>query len=186
MLPERFGSTDFLQREMFARRVVFLTGQLDATLAMRAAAELMTLDAAGADPIDVHVGCPDGTLEAALSVMDTLDLVQAPTRGHALGEVGGPAIGLVAVCGQRTAAPHAGFRVAEPKAQVDGTPELLVAAAEQHQRLLDRFRRRLARATGRPEAEIAAAMREGRYLSVQEALDFGLIDAIAARPADRR
>jgi ATP-dependent Clp protease, protease subunit len=185
MRPELFGSPDFLEREMFARRVVFLTVQLDATLAMRTAAELMTLDAAGADPIDVHVGCPDGTLEAALSIMDTLDLLQAPTRGHALGEVGGPAIGIVAVCRQRTAAPHAGFHLAEPKAQFAGPSEQIVAAAEQHRRLLDRFRSRLARATGQSEAEIAAALQQGRYLSAQEAVDFGLIDAIAARPGIR-
>ncbi len=185
MRPELFGSTDFLQRELFARRTVFLTGELDATRAMRAAAELMTLDAAGADPIDVHIACPDGTLEAALSVMDTLDLVRAPTRGHALGEVGGAAVGLVAVCRQRSAAPHAGFRLAEPKAQFTGPAEQLVAATE-HRRLLDRFRLRLARSTGRPEPEVMAAMREGRYLTAEEALDFGLIDAIAARPGDRR
>ncbi len=186
MRPELFGSADFLQREMFARRVVFLTGQLDATLAMQAAAQLMTLDAAGAAPIDVHVGCRDATLEAALSVIDTLDLLQAPTRGHARGEVGGPAVGLVAVCRQRTAAPHAGFHLVEPKAQFAGPSGQIVAAAEQHQRLLDRFRARLARATDQPEPEIAAAMREGRHFSAQEAVDFGLIDAIAARPGERQ
>ena len=182
MQPEIFGSADFLEREMFARRVVMLTGQLDATLAMRAAAELMTLDAASPEPIDLHVGCSDGTLEAALSVMDTLDLLQAPTRGHAQGEVGGPAVGLVAICRERTAAPHAGFRLAEPKSQFSGPADQLVAAAEQHQRLVDRFHARLARATGRQQHEVEEALRRGRYLDAQDALDFGLIDAIAARP----
>lgn len=182
MRPELFGSADFLERELFARRVVMLSGQLDAALATRAAAELMTLDAAGPEPIQIHVACADGTLEAALSVMDTLDLLQAPTRGHALGEVGGPAVGLIAVCRRRTAALHAGFRLAEPRGQFAGPAEQLVAAAEQHLRLLDRFRARLARATGQPEAEIRDALRSGRYLTAQEALELGLIDAIAARP----
>jgi ATP-dependent Clp protease protease subunit len=159
-----------------------LSGELDATLALRAAAELMTLDAAGPEPIDLHVGCSDSTLEAALSVIDTLDLLQAPTRAHALGEVGGPAVGVVAVCRQRTAAPHAGFRLAEPKAQFAGPADQLVAAAEQHQRLVTRFHARLARATGQPEGAIADALRVGRYLAAEEALAFGLIDAIAARP----
>jgi ATP-dependent Clp protease protease subunit len=180
--PGASQAQDWLSGELFERRVVFVTGHLDSLLAVRTAAELMTLDASGADPIDVYIGSPDGTLEAAFTLIDTLDLVQAPTRTHALGEVGGAAVGILAVGRRHTAAPHAQLRLGEPRVQLAGTHAQLLAAREQHQRLLERFRARLAQATGRSIAELAQDMERGRYLNAEEALAYGLIDAIADRP----
>src|SRR5262245_49767081 len=116
--PEQRRTPDWLEGELFERRVVLVAGQLDQLLAMRLAAELMTLDASGTDPIDVYVDSPDGTLEAAFVLIDTLDLLQAPTRTHALGVVGGMALGVLAVGNHRTAAPHARCRLAEPAMQL--------------------------------------------------------------------
>jgi ATP-dependent Clp protease protease subunit len=181
-LPRASQPQDWLHGELFDRRVVFLTGQLDSMLAVRTAAELMTLDANGTDPIDVYVGSPDGLLEAAFTLIDTLDLVQAPTRTHALGEVGGPAVGILAVGRRRTATPHAQIRLGEPRIQLAGTSAQLLAGRDQHQRLLERLRVRLARATGRSVAEITQDMEQGRYLNAEEALAYGLVDAIADRP----
>jgi ATP-dependent Clp protease protease subunit len=172
----------WLPGELFERRVVFVTGHLDTMLAMRTAAELMTLDANGTDPIDVYVGSPEGTLEAAFTLIDTLDLLQAPTRTHALGEVGGVAVGILAVGRRRTAAPHAQLRLGEPKVQLVGSSAQILAGQEQHLRLIERFRARLARATGRPLAEITRDLEQGRYLNAEEALAYGLIDAVADRP----
>jgi ATP-dependent Clp protease protease subunit len=181
-LPGASHEQDWLHGELFERRVVFVTGHLDSMLAVRTAAELMTLDANGVDPIDVYVGSPDGTLEAAFTLIDTLDLVQAPTRTHATGEVGGAAVGILAVGRRRTGARHAQIRLGEPRVQLAGTNAQLLAGREQHQRLLDRFRARLAQATGRSVAEISQDMERGRYLNAEEALAYGLIDAIADRP----
>ena len=46
---------------MLALRVVFVNGVLDGEAAARIAAELMTLDATGTDPVDVYVDCANGT-----------------------------------------------------------------------------------------------------------------------------
>ena len=52
----------WLQEKLFERRIVLVTGRLDADLAAEAAAALMTLDAIGDEPIELHLGSPDGTL----------------------------------------------------------------------------------------------------------------------------
>jgi ATP-dependent Clp protease protease subunit len=172
---------DWLHAELFEQRVVFVTGNLDSVLAVRAAAELMTLDSEGTDPIDVYVGSADGTLEAAFSVIDTLDLLKAEPRTHALGEVAGVAVGVLAAGRDRTAAPNARIRMEEPRVQINGSAAQLLAGQEQHKLLLDRFRERLARATGRPIEEIIRDLEAGRYFTAEEALAYGLIDAIAER-----
>jgi ATP-dependent Clp protease, protease subunit len=150
---------------------------------MRASAELMTLDASSTDPVDVYLDCPDGTLEAAFMLIDTLDLLQAPTRVHALGEVGGPAVGVLTVGGHRTATPHAHFRLGEPRVEISGTSAQVLGRAEQLRRLRDRFHERLAQATARSTTEVADDLQHGRYFDAQEALDYRLIDEIADRKA---
>jgi ATP-dependent Clp protease, protease subunit len=57
----------------------------------------------------------------------------------------------------------------------------LQAQLDQHQRLTGRFHQRLARATGRSQSTIANDLEGGRSLGAQEAIEYGLIDSIAAR-----
>jgi ATP-dependent Clp protease protease subunit len=180
--PDPAGPPAWLQERLFARRLVVLTGRLDDAAAARAAAELMALDAAGGEPVTLHVDVPDGTLEAAFVVIDTLDLVRARVHAHCRGQAGGPAVGVVAVADRRTAAPHAAFRLSQPALTLAGTADRLAAHARQQRDLLRRFEARLARATGRPVEDVALDLERGRYLDAGEALEYGLIDAIGGRP----
>jgi ATP-dependent Clp protease, protease subunit len=169
----------WLQEKLFERRIVLVTGRLDADLAAEAAAALMTLDAIGDEPIELHLDSPDGTLEAAFVLIDTLDPLRARLRAHCRGQVGGPAIGVAAVADHRSASPHTRFRLFQPTAQFSGTPDQIASHGRQQQELLWRFHARLAQVTGRPAEEIAEDMRRGLYLDAREALDYGLIDEIA-------
>ncbi|HEV8471669.1 MAG TPA: ATP-dependent Clp protease proteolytic subunit [Methylomirabilota bacterium] len=172
----------WLQEKLFERRIVFVTGRLDDALASQAAAQIMTLDATGDDPIDVVLDSADGTLETAFVLIDVIDAAHATVRVQCQGQVGGPAIGIVAAADQRFASPHATFRLTAPATQLSGTPDQIAAQSEQHRHLLWRFQARLAKATGRPVENIADDMRCARYLDAREALDYGLIDAIRRRP----
>ncbi|MDP8923008.1 MAG: ATP-dependent Clp protease proteolytic subunit [Chloroflexota bacterium] len=178
--PNLGGTPAWLQERLFGQRAVFLTGTLDDAAATRAAAELMLLDATGPEPIQLYLNCPDGSLEAALTLIDTLDLLRAPVRAQCLGQLGGPPVGVLAVAGTRVAAPHASFRLGLPRTSFDGTPDQLASRGEQHLELVRRFRARLARATGQPAERIADDLRAGRHLDAAEARAYGLIDEVAA------
>jgi ATP-dependent Clp protease, protease subunit len=170
----------WLQERLFERRMVFLTGRLDDAAAARAAAELMTLGATGDGPVELYVDSSDGTLEAAFVLIDAIDLLHVAVRAHCLGQAAGPAVGVLAVADERSASPHAGFRLVQPAGQLSGTADHVASQARRHAELLRRFQGRLAKATGRSADEIASDMRRGRYLDAREAFAYGLIDAIAA------
>lgn len=176
--PGRGEPPGWLQERLFERRVVFVTGRLDDAVATRVAAELMTLDATGDGPIDLHLDSPDGTLEAAFVVIDTLGALHAPVRVHCRGQVGGPAIGIVAEAGRRVAFPHTRFRLSQPTGRFSGTADEIDSHGRQQRDLLWRLQARVARATGRPVEEVAADMRRGRYLDAREALAYALVDEI--------
>jgi ATP-dependent Clp protease, protease subunit len=180
MPPGRRGLSEWLEQKLFERRIVLLTGRLDDEVAAGAAAALMTLDAAGDTPIELHLDSPDGTLESAFALIDVIGLVRAAVRVQCRGQVGGPAIGVVAVADHRMASPHTRFRLFQPTARFTGTPDQIAAQSRQQQDLLWRFHARLAQVTGRAAEEIAEDMRRGRFLDAREALDYGLIDEVGA------
>jgi ATP-dependent Clp protease protease subunit len=173
------GLEGWLHEQLFERRIVLVTGRLDDDAAAKAAAALLALDARGDQPIELHLDCPGGALGAAFVVMDTADALRSPLRVHCRGEVGGPAIGVVAAAHHRAAAPHARFHLCQPTGRFAGVAEEIAAQSRQQQGLLWTLYARLARRTGRPAEEIAEDMRRGRHLDAREALDYGLIDEIA-------
>jgi ATP-dependent Clp protease, protease subunit len=170
----------WLQEQLFERRIVLVTGRLDDDAVAKVAAALLVLDARGDRPIELHLDSPDGALGAALVMIDAADTLRSELRVVCRGQVGGPAIGVVAAADHRIAAPHARFHLSQPTARFAGTPEEIAAQSRQQQELLWKLYGRLARRTGRPPEEIAEDMRCGRYLDAREALDYGLIDEIIA------
>ena len=169
---------DWLQEQLFERRIVLVTGRLDDGAAAKAAAALLALDAGGERPIDLHLDSPDGALGAAFVLIDTADLLRSTLRVLCRGQVGGPAIGVIAAADHSAAAPHVRFHFCQPTARFAGSPEEIAVQSRQEQELLWKLYGRLARRTGRPAEEIAEDMRRGRYLDAREALDYGLIDEI--------
>ena len=170
----------WLQEQLFERRIVLVTRRLDDDAAAKAAAALLALDARGDRPIELHLDSSDSALGAAFVLIDTADTLRSALRVFCRGQIGGPAIGVIAAADHRAAAPHARFHLSQPTARFAGTPEEIAAQSRQQQELLWKLYGRLARRTGRPAEEIAEDMRRGRYLDAREALDYGLIDAITA------
>jgi ATP-dependent Clp protease protease subunit len=179
MLPPD-GLPSWLQANLFERRQVFLTGPLDSPLATSLTAQLMTLDALGAEPITLYLDSPDASLEAAFALIDTLKLLRSEAYAHCLGRLGGPSVAVLAVADRRSASPNARFRLAQPRLEVSGTADRLSAASHHFQDLLRRLQVELAEATGQPLEEVAIDLRRERYLDAQEALAYGLIDQIGA------
>jgi len=169
---------EWLQAKLFERRLVFVTGRLDQALAARATAQIVALDAGSEAPIDIVLNSHDGTLEAALALVDVVDAARAMVRVQCQGQVSGAAIGVLAAADQRVATSHATFRLIAPPTQLTGPPEQLVQQSQQHRQLLWRLQIRLAKATARPPDDVADDMRRGRYLDANDALAYGLIDAI--------
>jgi len=169
---------DWLQEQLFERRIVLVTGRLDDDAAARAAAALLTLDASGNRPIELHLDSPGGALGAAFVLVDAADTLRSELRVFCRGQIGGPAIAVVAVAGRRTSAPHARFHLAQPTGRFTGTPEQIATQSRQQQELLWKLYALLARRTGQPAEEIAEDIRRGRYFDAQEALAYRLIDEI--------
>jgi len=164
-----------LYERLFEQRIVMAHGHLDGEAATLLCAELLTLDAEGDEPVRLELQSLDGELPAVLTVMGVLDVVGVPVQAYAGGLVSGPALGLLAASSQRRAYPNAVFRLAEPRADFDGTATMLAAYQEQIRSMLDTLYVRLAEVTGREVDQIRDDARRHRFLTADQALRYGLI-----------
>lgn len=172
------GGPDWLAERLFDRRIVSLTGRLDAEAVNRAAASLALLDASGDDEVQLWLHGVDADVDAAATLLDTLDLMGVRLHVHCRGDVRGTAIALLAPADRRTAAAHATFHLREPRTSCTGAASDVALAAEQHEQQLRRLQQRIADSCGRSVETVVADMRDHRILTADEARDYGLIDTI--------
>ncbi len=164
---------------MLARRTVMLDRELDAGTATLVAAQLMTLDADGAERITLLVNSPGGPLDAAAAVLDTIDLVRGPVDTTCLGQAAGTAAAVVAAgTGRRRIGAGAQVRLrladvalAGPAGRVDAD---LTYLRDLRRTLIDR----LAVITGQERQLIERDIDAGRSLTAPEAVDYGLVDEV--------
>jgi ATP-dependent Clp protease protease subunit len=169
----------WLEERLFDRRIVMLRGPLTGDAATQAAVSLLTLDAMGAEPVELHLTVVDGELAAAFAVVDAIDAMRAPLHAVVPAQVGGAAIAVLAAARRRLAYPHARVRLAEPKAaSAAGTADEIAAAAGEHLRELDELVVRLAEVTGQPRSRIEDDMSANRVFTAEQAKAYGLIDDI--------
>ncbi len=183
--PPDHDAAAWLRARQFDRRIVTVTGTLDDALATQVAAQLMTLDATGDDGITLQLDCAGGSLDAAFTVIDTIDLLGVPVRARCVGRVDGVGVGIVAVASHRAATAHARFRLGLPEAYLCGSASDMASAAREHQHRVEAFVRRVATAVGRPFEPVEADLERGRWLDADDALAYGLVDEIERRGPER-
>jgi ATP-dependent Clp protease, protease subunit len=176
---EALSSEEWLRRQLFDRRRLLVSGPLDDPAASHLCMELMALDALGDDPVELTIDCSDGATSPALAVMDVIDLLGVPVHGRCLGQAAGPAVGVLAVCSRRTVAPHARIRLSEPKVGMSGNAGRLEQRVADARERWSQFCHRVARAVGQPVDRVLADTAEGRFLSADEAVSYGVADEIA-------
>ena len=160
---------------------VLLTGDINSDLAAQVALQLMEHDAHSDDEIELIIRSDQGTVAAALAVMDTIDAMGVPVSGIALGQVDGPALGVLSVCHTRGASAHSRLQLVAPAMAAHGTAESLADQLRIASSDLERFVARVAKATGQPQEKIEIDLRQGRHFDPEEAIAYRLIDRIWTR-----
>ncbi|MFG2000673.1 ATP-dependent Clp protease proteolytic subunit [Spirillospora sp. NPDC048911] len=160
-------------------RMVMAFGELDGERAAGLASELMTLDALGDGPITLHLRTRDATLDAAFSLVDTIDVLACPVHALVVGEVGGAALAILAAARRREMTRHAVLRLDRPTQRFDGTAAELAMREKEHRRLVAALYQRLAEVTGRAVEEIQDDAERGRLFTATQALAYGFVHDVA-------
>jgi ATP-dependent Clp protease protease subunit len=179
--------TKAAQERLLKERVVVVGKEIDADLANEVTAHLLLLDAddPGRD-IMLYINTPGGSVTAAMSIYDTMQLISSRVVTLAMGLAAGVGALLLATGahGLRCALPHSKLNLMRPEAgpqSPDDSPEAVRIRAE----LMAKWRREiaaiLAERTGQTPEQIEADWNPPRWFTAAEALDYGLVDRIVEK-----
>jgi len=162
-------------------RIVFLGSPIDDNVANIIIAQLLFLDAE--DPerdIYIYINSPGGGVYAGLAIYDTMRHLRAPISTFCVGMAASMAAVLVAAGekGKRASLPNSRIMIHQPSSGAHGTAADIEIAAKEIIHIRGRLNEILAFHTGQTTERIADDVDRDRFMSPQEALEYGIIDRV--------
>jgi ATP-dependent Clp protease, protease subunit len=170
---------------LLKERIVFVGGPVGDELANLIIAQLLFLEKEDPDKdIDMYINSPGGSVTAGLAVYDTMQVIRPDVATICAGMAASMGSLLLAggAAGKRLALPFSKILIHQPwVSQVGGQ----ATDIEIHARDLIATRRTLASIyeahTKRPIEQILKDIERDYYMTAQEAVEYGLVDAVISK-----
>ena len=162
-------------------RIVFLGSAVDDTVANIIIAQLLFLDADNPEKdIYLYINSPGGVVTAGLAIYDTMQYIRSPVHTICIGMAASMGAILLGAGekGKRSALPNARIMLHQPSGGSQGTAADIEIAAREILGLRQRLNQILSYHTGQPEERVEADLDRDRFMSPEEARDYGLIDEV--------
>ncbi len=162
-------------------RIVFLGSAIDDNVANIIVAQLLFLDAD--DPerdIYLYVNSPGGSVYAGLAIYDTMQHLRAPVATFCVGMAAsmGAVLVTAGAKGKRAALPNSRIMIHQPSGGTQGTAADIEIAAKEVLYTRQRLNEILAHHTGRSIEQIDDDVDRDRFMSPQQAVEYGLVDRV--------
>lgn len=171
-------------------RIVFVTGEIDDTMANLVIAQLLFLESEDPDKdIHLYINSPGGSVSAGLAIYDTIQYIKPDVSTICMGMAASMASVLLAAGapGKRFALPYSRVMIHQPLGGVQGQASEIEITAREILRIRDEMNGILASHTGQTKEKIAQDTDRDNYMSSQEAKEYGLIDEVVSRkPANEK
>lgn len=165
-------------------RVVMLDGEVNDQSASLITAQLLYLESVDPDTdISLYINSPGGSVSAGMGIIDTMNLIKPDvvTIGCGMSASMGAVILASGAKGKRYVLPHGEVMIHQPLGGTQGQATDIVITAEHIKSIRKTINHILAEATGRDYDEIDRDTERDNYMSAQEAVDYGLVDAIISK-----
>jgi ATP-dependent Clp protease protease subunit len=166
---------------LLKERIVFLGTPINDQVANVTVAQLLFLDREDPEKdIQLYINSPGGMVYAGMAIYDTMQLVRAPISTIAVGVTAsfGTVLLTAGTKGKRYALPHATIHMHQPLGGAQGQATEIEIQAREILRLREDLNMILARHTGQPVERIAEDTERDRYMTPDQAKEYGLIDAV--------
>ena len=165
-------------------RIIFLNGEVNDNVAALVCAQLLFLESEDPDkPIHLYINSPGGVVTSGLAMYDTMQFITAPVHTLCMGTARsmGSFLLMAGEPGERCALANASLHVHQPLGGFQGQASDILIHAEEMQRTKDRVIRVYAEHCGRSYEEVERTLDRDRYMTAEEALEWGLIDRVLKR-----
>jgi ATP-dependent Clp protease protease subunit len=168
-------------------RIIFIGTPINDQIANLVVAQMLYLQSEDPErPISLYINCPGGVIYHGLAIYDTMRHVQAPVHTYAVGVTASMGTVLLASgdAGHRYALPHATVHMHPAGGSAQGYAPDVEIQYKELKRVEDLLHKLLSKHTGQTEEQIAADFERDRFMTAQEAVEYGLVDQILERPQE--
>jgi ATP-dependent Clp protease protease subunit len=166
---------------LLENRIVFLIGEISYDRAAEVIMKMLYLDNLKRNSeISLYINSPGGSVDDTMAIYDTMLFTSSPVATYCIGRAqSGAAIILAAgEKGKRHALPHAKVMLHQPWGGVTGQAADIKIQAEQILKAKTMINEILAKHSGQSVEKIAAETERDRYMTADEAKEYGLIDEV--------
>ncbi|RDA90773.1 hypothetical protein CP533_3608 [Ophiocordyceps camponoti-saundersi (nom. inval.)] len=177
--------------KLLQERIICLNGEIDNYLSASIVGQLLWLESDTPDkPIIMYINSPGGSVTAGMAIYDTMTYIKSPVSTVCVGGAASMAAILLAggEPGKRYALPHSSIMIHQPLGGTSGQASDILIYANQIQRIREQSNKimqyHLNKAKGHEKytvEEVNDMMERDRYMSVDEALEIGVIDEVLTR-----
>ena len=162
-------------------RIIMLSGPIEDDMANSIVAQLLFLDAQDSTKdIYLYINSPGGVVTSGMAIYDTMNFIKSDVQTIVIGMAASMASVLVSsgTKGKRFGLPHSQVLIHQPSGGAQGQQtEIEIAATEilKTRKMLNGI---LAKNSGQSIETIQRDTERDHYFTAQEAVDYGLLDAV--------
>jgi ATP-dependent Clp protease protease subunit len=167
-----------IDEKLFKARAITIFGEINDKLARSVTEKLLALAGDSSDPITLYISSPGGHVESGDVVYDIIKFIEPEVRVVGTGWVASAAtnIYLAAAKEHRFALPNTRFLVHQPSGGSRGSASDIKIQAEQIVKMKARINRLIADETGQPYERVAKDTDRDYWMTVDEAIEYGIVN----------
>ncbi|MDE2226329.1 MAG: ATP-dependent Clp endopeptidase proteolytic subunit ClpP [Xanthomonadaceae bacterium] len=172
---------------LLKERIIFLVGPIDDNVANLVVAQMLFLESENPDKdIQFYINSPGGVVSSGLAIYDTMQFIKPDVSTMCIGQACSAAslLLMAGTKGKRFALPNSRIMIHQPSGGAQGQATDIEIHAKEILYLRERLNEIYARHTGKTVAQSARDMERDRFMSGDDARDYGLIDTVYDRRAD--
>ena len=166
-------------------RIIVLSDEVNSATASLVVAQLLYLEGQDQEKdISLYINSPGGSITDGFAIYDTMNYIKCDVSTICMGMAASMGAFLLAAGakGKRLALPNSEIMIHQPliggQVGLTGQATDIKIHADHLVRIRSRLNHFLAERTGKPLSQIELDTERDNYMSAQEALDYGLIDAV--------
>ena len=164
-------------------RIIVLSEDVNHATASLVVAQMLFLESEDPDKeIFFYINSPGGSITDGMAIFDTMNYIKCPVSTMCVGLAASMGAFLLAAGtkGKRYATPNAEIMIHQPliSGGLSGQTTEIKIHADHMVKTREKLNRILAERTGKPLEQIEKDTERDNFMTAQQALDYGLIDAI--------
>jgi ATP-dependent Clp protease, protease subunit len=168
--------------KLFEDRIIFLGTPISDDIANAVMAQLLCLQQMDAErDIEIYINSPGGSFTALTAIYDTMRYIKPDVRTVCLGQAASAAAVILAAGtrGKRLALPNSRILIHQPATEGGyGQSSDIEIQAREILRIRALMEQMLAEDTGRTTEEVSRDIERDKYLTADQARDYGIIDEV--------